>query len=519
MNPKKLLFALLLIFVFCGAGKAFAMTDAEKQALIVQIQQQIAQLTAQVNQILAQQQGTTSWCYTFNSNLGFAQSGTNDVDNLHTALQKSGIYFSPDGAKVYSTATSNGVKQFQAKYSISQSGYVGNLTRAKLNQLYGCSAVKINSTSCTPNWQCTAWSICSSNQQTRTCADYNYCGTLSGQPLSTQTCNQNDTVVVDDSCNATCSVQSNGIFAVDCDATVTKCDSGDVCRKVYDTTYTYNNGGVQETKTLTGAECMTPDSCIPDWYCTGFGSCVNGQQTQTCTDNNNCGVLTDKPDTVQSCNVYCTPNWYCSGFDGKSCLNGEQTQTCTDTNGCGTTEDRPDLTQSCVVAVDDTCNANCLTQSDGIFAVDCDGSVTKCDSGETCQKDYDTKYTYLNGSIQTTIAISGSECVASTACVPNWSCSGFGSCVNGQQTQTCTDTNSCGTTENRPDLTQSCTVCNANCYSQSDGTYSVDCDGSITKCDSGETCQKTYDTSYTYNNGTIQTITTLTGSECVSSSQ
>jgi hypothetical protein len=81
-----------------------------------------------------------NWCYNFNKNLGFTNSGTDDVSALHTALQKQGFSFEPDTEKVYSQATSNSVIQFQKKYNISpQSGYVGNLTRAKLNNLYGCS--------------------------------------------------------------------------------------------------------------------------------------------------------------------------------------------------------------------------------------------------------------------------------------------------------------------------------------------------------------------------------------------
>lgn len=42
-------------------------------------------------------------------------------------------------------------------------------------------------------------------------------------------------------------------------------------------------------------------------------------------------------------------------------------------------------------------------------------------------------------------------------CSSNWSCSDWSSCVNGIQTRSCTDTKNCGTTENRPALSQSCT--------------------------------------------------------------
>ena len=99
--------------------------------------QQIAAIKAQQGATTAASQNINSaWCYTFNTNLGFAQSGTNDVANLHTALQEQGISYSPDDINIYSTGTSQAIIQFQKKYSISpQSGYVGNSTKAKFNAL------------------------------------------------------------------------------------------------------------------------------------------------------------------------------------------------------------------------------------------------------------------------------------------------------------------------------------------------------------------------------------------------
>lgn len=42
------------------------------------------------------------------------------------------------------------------------------------------------------------------------------------------------------------------------------------------------------------------------------------------------------------------------------------------------------------------------------------------------------------------------------SCTEQWDCTGFGACNNGIQTQTCSDRNNCGTTNNRPLLQQSC---------------------------------------------------------------
>lgn len=41
-------------------------------------------------------------------------------------------------------------------------------------------------------------------------------------------------------------------------------------------------------------------------------------------------------------------------------------------------------------------------------------------------------------------------------CVESWSCGAWSSCTNNSQSRTCTDANNCGTTANRPALTQSC---------------------------------------------------------------
>ena len=42
--------------------------------------------------------------------------------------------------------------------------------------------------SCTPNWTCTDWSVCSDSLQTRTCTDQNSCGTDAGRPVETMGC-------------------------------------------------------------------------------------------------------------------------------------------------------------------------------------------------------------------------------------------------------------------------------------------------------------------------------------------
>ena len=42
---------------------------------------------------------------------------------------------------------------------------------------------------CTPDWQCSDWTACSGDMQTRTCTDSKSCGIESGKPTTTQSCN------------------------------------------------------------------------------------------------------------------------------------------------------------------------------------------------------------------------------------------------------------------------------------------------------------------------------------------
>ena len=121
-------------------------TDNTNQALIAQLQAQIQSLMQQIQQLIAQQQGGQTWCHTFNSNLGYANTGA-EVSALQTALTKNGFDVSGDTSGTYDDATASAVSGFQEKYASTVltpkylthgTGYVGSSTRVKLNALYGC---------------------------------------------------------------------------------------------------------------------------------------------------------------------------------------------------------------------------------------------------------------------------------------------------------------------------------------------------------------------------------------------
>jgi len=52
-------------------------------------------------------------------------------------------------------------------------------------------------------------------------------------------------------------------------------------------------------------------------------------------------------------------------------------------------------------------------------------------------------------------------------CTPSWSCGAWSTCSGGTQTRTCTDSESCGTTQNKPAVSQSCSI---GCFSDWDCT-------------------------------------------------
>ncbi|RMD67387.1 hypothetical protein D6817_01770, partial [Candidatus Pacearchaeota archaeon] len=45
----------------------------------------------------------------------------------------------------------------------------------------------------------------------------------------------------------------------------------------------------------------TSGGCTEDWVCGEWTACVNGEQTRSCVDRNQCGTTTNKPETTRAC--------------------------------------------------------------------------------------------------------------------------------------------------------------------------------------------------------------------------
>lgn len=187
-------------------------------------------------------------------------------------------------------------------------------------------------------------------------------------------------------------------------------------------------------------------------------------------------------------NGSCTESWTCGAWS--ACANNSQTRTCTDAFSCGTIVNRPAIVQSCdstVPTVTLTAPANGATVSGTISvtatASDNTGVVGvqfKLDGQNLGSEDTSSPYAV---SWNTTGATNASHVITAVArdaagntttstsvtvtvnnaagCTEDWltiPCGAWSACTNGTQTRTCTDSHNCGTTVNRPPLSQSCSA-------------------------------------------------------------
>lgn len=79
--------------------------------------------------------GTISFSYAWNRDLQIGSSYSADVSALQAALAHEGVYTGEITGGFYDQ-TYWAVQDFQQKYGINRTGYVGQITRAKLNELY-----------------------------------------------------------------------------------------------------------------------------------------------------------------------------------------------------------------------------------------------------------------------------------------------------------------------------------------------------------------------------------------------
>jgi len=385
---------------------------SQESARISCLENIVAQLTSQVQAVLGQQVGVGStWCHTFNIDLGFANSGSSEVGHLHTALDKQGFSYAPDTGNTYSNGTALAVKRFQEKHAseilapwgLTQgTGFVGTTTRAKLNQLYGCQPTP-QQTRCNASGQCViggTGALCSSNvdcapqtQASITVTSPNVSATWVKGGTYTVTWNSSGIIgyvsigLRDDtrqSMGAVWSVNNvanTGYYSIILPATsiIVPGNKYKICVShgaVFDCSDSYLNI-IETTQTteITATSCSETDNGLNystrgvttgtnSWngqYGSYIDSCSGSVLTEYHCANNlvssstyTCPYGCSNGVCQQSTNPNCVPNWQCAAWS--VCVNNQQTRTCTDRNFCGITTGKPAESQSCVMTCSDTDN-------------------------------------------------------------------------------------------------------------------------------------------------------------------
>lgn len=104
------------------------------------IQKLLAQIESLKKQIAALQSGNNAnTCVALNNNLSIGMKNNNEIRCLQQFLKSQGKGIYPEGyvTGMFGALTKMAVIRFQKQYNIYQSGFVGTITRAKINQLLG----------------------------------------------------------------------------------------------------------------------------------------------------------------------------------------------------------------------------------------------------------------------------------------------------------------------------------------------------------------------------------------------
>jgi len=127
------------------------------------------------------------------------------------------------------------------------------------------------------------------------------------------------------------------------------CINGNETRTANDT----NNCGTTDDRNTLSRTCtvINTTSCIQNWSIGEWSTCTDSLQTRTVTDSSSCNNVTGKPSTNQSCTILpsCTPDWDCGeGWEPEKCPKNEtQTRTCTDANSCEVNTGKPSEEREC----------------------------------------------------------------------------------------------------------------------------------------------------------------------------
>ena len=187
------------------------------------------------------------FCHIFNKDLTVGNRG-DDVVALNQALAASGIDTTSNSSD-FSENNAGDVVSFQAKYGIRQTGYVGPMTRAKLNALYKCRDEQ----------EPTPVPVPQPTEPTTPCAP----------------------------CDTTCSGNSNTPVSVGCLPPSTT-----IYEQVSEQVKCVFNGATTEQKCWGDVPASTVNTPVERYSCAGVGTCVvtvRGQSGKPMVWGSSCG--------------------------------------------------------------------------------------------------------------------------------------------------------------------------------------------------------------------------------------
>ncbi len=208
---------------------------------------------------------------------------------------------------------------------------------------------------------------------------------------------------------------------------------------------------------------QTPnETCTESWSCSDWSECINRTQTRTCTDINNCGTEINKPETSKSCggpkDVYME---YKNEMDKSENLDDYLAVVMK--YGTEAKIEEIEASMEEYNAAPQELKEAIFNLMKGVAPTSSEiGNIEEEITGNTATLIIDSKNGTLRGTIKMvredgTWKLEEDKWTKATPCTESWSCSEWSECINRTQTRTCTDTNDCGTTLDKPAETQSCT--------------------------------------------------------------
>lgn len=214
---------------------------------------------------------------------------------------------------------------------------------------------------------------------------------------------------------------------------------------------------------LPSAYAQEDKVCTESWSCNDWSECKqNGKKTRSCSDVNNCGTVKDKPDESRSCTYIpskCMESWACGDWNECS-PGGTQTRSCSDSNKCGTVENRPLEIQSCTYISPQPPPQTPPSQPQQCSANWICGGWTECSAeGKQTRSCSDSNKCGTTDNRPTDVQ----SCNYVPQRTESWECNEWSACNNKKQIRTCTDSNKCGTSINKPVESQACCSPNWTC--------------------------------------------------------